>query len=254
MNRLVRLAVASAGMVGTIIALGAAPAAAQEPPPNFEINTFEIEAKTNYCQGGGSACLPPSGDLSKLRFADVTVWRFSPVKSSAEGDADRDGNSRSRVTGKPELLNIKCAWNHYIDANGAPHAYSIGLLGATAGAGLPFPTVSVDGTATVLHGSEASKRAVGRLDLRAWDEHGTSAEVEGTQVTDNTATPFPTRISGGFEVHLKGTIMDENIATQTSTVVGPGETSCRTNVQSVIVPGASPPDFESEMNDNGDAS
>ncbi len=262
MNRFVRLAVAAAGIVGPAIALGAAPAAAQAPPSNPEVNVFEIEAKTNYCQGGGTTCATAAGDLSKLRFADVTVWRFSPVNSGdSESSGNQEGNQtnkRGRVTGKPELLNIKCAWHHYIAANGHLHAFSIGLLGATAGAGLPFPPVTLDdASAMVASGGETSKRAVGRLDIEASDGQGTTAEVHGTQVTNNAAIPFPTRTSGGFQIHLKGTVMDEDITAGPAgkpRAVGPGETSCRTNVKSVILKGAPPPDFESEVHDNGDPS
>ncbi len=252
MRWLFRVLAAAAVSLGSAFFLLAAPAAAQGPPPNPEVNVFEIEAKTNYCQGGGTNCVPPTGTLSQLRFADMTVWRFSPVPSDQTGDW---GKAPNRVTGQPELLNVKCAWHHYIDASGDLHAYSISLTGATAASGLPFPPIKIAGTATVENGAETSTNAVGRVNLWATDGQGTTAWINGIQVTNNTATPFPTLTWGGFVIFISGTIMDENVTTQTSTPVGPGFTSCRTNVQSVVVPGgASPPDFESEMNDDGDAS
>ncbi len=251
MKWLFRVLAAAAMGMGSALFLFAAPAAAQGPPPNPEVNVFEIEAKTNYCQGGGTACLPPTGNLSQLAFADMTVWRFSPLPSDSTG---KPGHGQDHVTGTPELLNVKCAWNHSIASNGDIHADSISLTGATAGSGLPFPTISMNGTATVKNGGETSTSAVGRVTLHATDGQGTTVFIHGTQVTDNTSLPFPTLISGGFTIDIAGTIMDEDVTTQTATPVGPGQASCSTNVQSVVVPGASPPDFESEINDDGDPS
>ncbi len=251
MKRFFRLFAAAAVGLVSVFLFTVAPAAAQGPPPNPEVNVFEVEAKTNYCQGGGTNCLPPTGNLSRLRFADMTVWRFSPVPSTHTRDSDQDSN---RVTGQPELLNVKCAWNHYLDASGDLHAYSISLTGATAASQLPFPTIDIDGTASVENGAETSTRAVGSVDLRATDGHGTEAWIHGTQVTNNTTSPFPTLIWGGFEILIVGTVMDENVVTQTAKPVRPGAAVCRTNVQPVVVPGAAPADFESEINDDGDAS
>jgi hypothetical protein len=43
------------GVLGTFLALGVAPVAAQESNP-AEKNVFELEAKTVYCQSGSTHC------------------------------------------------------------------------------------------------------------------------------------------------------------------------------------------------------
>jgi hypothetical protein len=122
MNRLTRLVLAPLSVVGAMVAVGAARVAAQEANP-FEKNVLEVEAKTLYCQGGGTTCAQSSSDLTRLVFADVTVFRFSPVTPSkgdgASGD-DRSGDIHlraKRVSGTPELVHAVCG-THYLGRDG----------------------------------------------------------------------------------------------------------------------------------------
>ncbi len=256
MNRLMRLVLAPLGMVGAILALSAAPAAAQAPPANpAETNVFEVEAKTLYCTRGGTNCVQPGGDVSRVRFADVTVFRFSPLPPSRDGDDDRSKQSKA-VSGVPELVHAVCATHSVDPATGHLHARSIDFTAAS----IPIPGLppgTINGNASVVNGDEQSRFAVGRMDVKASDQQGNKAEIEGLQVTNNRND---TRVFGGFEIQLKGTIMDFDVSNPAAppTSVGPGTMSCRTNVTAVtaVTPPlsnfAAPPSFTSEVDDTGD--
>ena len=226
-----------------IVAAAAVPAGAQ-PSPNPEKNVFEVEAHTLYCQHGGSGCVQHPGGISQLRFADATVSRFSPLPRG--GMFGRDD-----AKGTPELVHAVCA-RHYRDAAGHVHARLIDVTGAT----LPIPGIAhatVRGKALVVDGRESSKRAFGRIAVIATAANGDMAWIFGAQVANNTND---SRVSGGFYITVKGTVMDMNFATGQSTPVGPGEMSCSTDVVPVTAPfrGPSPNVFSSEVSDTGDPS
>jgi hypothetical protein len=266
MNRLTRLVLAPLGVVGAMVAVGAAPVAAQEANP-FEKNVLEVEAKTLYCQGGGTTCAQSSSDLTRLVFADVTVFRFSPVTASkgdgASGD-DRSGDihlQAKRVSATPELVHAVCG-THYLGKDGHVHAKSIDVTAATGNAiPVPIPPEAqgkIEGRATVWNGEETSRFAVGAIDVEA-STKDSRAEIEGIQVTDNTND---TRRFGGFRIKVHGTVMDFDISNPTAppTSLGPGTMGCRTNVTPVPITAltpplsgfAAPPSFTSEVNDSGD--
>lgn len=237
-----RLLTALAG-ASAIVAAGAVPAVAQ-PAPNPEINVFEVEAHTLYCQHGGSGCVRHPGGISQLRFADATVSRFSPLPRG--GMFGRDD-----AIGKPELVHAVCA-HHYRDAAGHVHARVIDFTGAT----LPVPGIAqatVRGKALVLDGRESSKHAFGAIAVTATTANGDMARIIGAQVADNTTD---SHVSGGFYITVKGTVVDMNFATGKSTPVGPGEMSCSTDVMPVTAPfrGPAPNVFSAEVNDTGDPS
>jgi len=226
-----------------IVAAAAVPAGAQ-PSPNPEKNVFEVEAHTLYCQHGGSDCVRQPSRISELRFADATVSRFSPLpRGGMFGRADAKGT--------PELVHAVCA-HHYRDAAGHVHARAIDFTGAT----LPVPGIThatVRGRALVVDGQESSKRAFGRIAVTATAANGDMAWIFGAQVANNTND---SRVSGGFYITVKGTVMDMNFATGQSKPVGQGEMSCSTDVMPVTAPfrGPSPNVFSSEVNDTGDLS
>lgn len=234
-----------AAVVGAsaIVAAVAVPAGAQ-PGPNPEKNVFEVEAHTLYCQYGGSGCVRHPSRISQLRFADATVWRFSPLP--------RGGMfGRHDAAGTPELVHAVCA-HHYRDAAGHVHAVAIDVTGTT----LSVPGVAhatVRGKALVLDGRESSKRAFGRITVTATAANGDMAWISGAQVANNTND---SRVSGGFYITVKGTAVDMNFATGQSKPAGHGEMSCSTDVMPVTAPfrGPSPNVFSSEVNDTGDAS
>jgi hypothetical protein len=258
MNRLVRLVLAPLGIVGAMAALGAAPAAAQESNP-FEKNVFEVEAKTLYCQGGGTACVAPHGDVNRLRFVDLSVFRFSPVSRSKEDEQAEARGEGKRASGTPELVHAVCA-THYVDAKGDLHARSIDVTvadGKVPSGGPPVPQGRIEGTASVLNGSEQSRFALGAIHVRA-STKDSSVEIEGLQATNN---QNDTRIFGGFDVEMRGLITDFDITTNTPFgKPAPGTMSCRSNVTPVTATTpplsdfAAPPDFTSEVNDPGDPS
>jgi hypothetical protein len=245
MSKFSRFVLAPFAVGSAIVALGAVPAGAQAPPPNPEINVFEIEAHTLYCQHGGSGCVQRASDIAKLRFADATVWRFSPL-GRGKGTFGRDN-----AFGKPELVHAVCA-THYRDAAGHVHARAIDFTGTS----LPVPGVPsarIQGSALVLRGSETSRRAVGAMRVEATAANGDEAEIVGVHVADNTND---SRVWGGFQITVAGTVVDTDFLTNQSTPLGRGEMSCTTDVAPVTAPfpGPAPNTFSSEVNDTGDPS
>jgi hypothetical protein len=226
-----------------IVAAGAVPASAQ-PAPNPEINVFEVEAHTLYCQHGGSGCVRHPGGISQLRFADATVFRFSPLP--------RGGMfGRDNAVGTPEVVHAVCA-HHYRDAAGHVHARAIDFTGTTLS--IPgVPKATVRGKALVLGGRESSKHAFGAVAVTATAANGDRARIIGAQVADNTND---SHVSGGFFITVKGMVVDTDFATGKSTLVGPGEMSCSTDIVPVTAPfpGPAPNVFSAEVNDIGDPS
>ncbi|MBV9923208.1 MAG: hypothetical protein JOY78_20475 [Pseudonocardia sp.] len=226
--------------------LGALPAGAQAPPPNPEINVFEVEAHTLYCVHGGSACVQHSSGISKLRFADATVFRFSPL-----GRHEANPFGSNSAVGKPELVHAVCA-THYLDANGHVHARAIDVTGASLS--IPgIPQARIEGKAAVVNGAESSRQAIGAVRVDATLANGDEAEIVGIQSANNTDD---SRVWGGFRITVTGTVMDTDFQTNQSTTVGPGRMTCSTDVTPVTAPfpGPAPNTFSSEVNDTGDPS
>jgi hypothetical protein len=229
-------------VVAAIVAFLAVPASAQEPPTNPEVNVFEVEAHTLYCQHGGTSCGQPGGDITRLRFSDATVFRFSPLR--------RPTKPPNSAVGKPELVHAVCA-THYLDGAGHVHARAIDFTGTTLD--IPdVPRATISGHALVIRGSETSRHALGAMRVRSRTANGDEAEIVGLQVANNLDD---SRVLGGFKITLRGTVVDTDFETGQSTPLGRGRMRCSTDVTPVTAffP-AAPNVFSSEVDDTGDPS
>jgi hypothetical protein len=219
-------------IAGVAVALGAGMRTALAdagPDPN---PGYEIEGKLNYCADSDDPCTTPS-TLANLRFAEADVYSFKA----------NDGDSR------PQAVAITCTGAHRFDATDhTVHALVMHVFAGPTNFG--FDGGWIKGKASVHDAAETSRDAVGRIDLTAHDpQTGDTAEVKGRQVSNNTNN---TRVSGGFEIEMHGTLYDESLGGRTPpTPVGTGELECRTGGQPVLIPhGPPPPYFASELGDN----
>lgn len=219
-----------AGVVGGALALGVGFGGVLADVGPFPNPGYEIEAKTLYCQDRSSTCGGPKVDQSKLRFADVDLYNYTPLSPA---DA-KNGNADS----VPELVHATCAMH---DAAGTPTTVSDFTvvtrpdLTTLAGAQGTLDLGTVGGHLSLRHGTESSTNAVADVYLTAYDQINKSfAIIAGTQSTNNVTDTY---VRGNFHVVI-GTLTAHRYQVQT----------CETGKNPLTVPGVT--DFENSATDS----
>lgn len=253
---------------------------------------YEIEAKTGYCQHGGTGCsgtfqtLGPQ--INDLKFVEVDLYRFTPGNARGEGQGDdRDNNNEAsgnganeegkagggdqsanalgNASGTPELVHLVCA-NHSFDKTG-PHTMvaDFTVVSSNQFANyLPPPGGGPPGAPPP--GPNHVGRIFGNASVRDALETSPDAKARvdvvaydprtGAWATvtgrDVTNNPPDTLVSGGFDVRIVGPTID---ILNHGASTGWQDMRCHTHgITPVTPPTGEPPVFENVSPDtDGDA-